>query len=128
MDFNADTCCLGKKFIVVSMTDSTANVYTYDNTYETMYTVPIVTGALTYTDRNTGRLFIIFMNESLYYNKKLVRSLINPNQLCSYRTMVWDKPFYYNIEIYVETEYGNKIYLIANGIDIEFDSIAPTDN
>ena len=58
-----------------------------------MYNFPIVTGASMYTDRNTVRLFIIVINEAFYYGKKLVRSLINPNQLGSYRTMVWDNPF-----------------------------------
>ena len=55
MYFNADTCCLCTNFIVIDMTQRTENVYPYDTSYETMYNVPIFTGALMYTDRNTGR-------------------------------------------------------------------------
>ena len=64
-----------------------------------MCNVPIVTGASTYTDRNTGRSLIIAINEALYYSKKLIHSLINPNQLRSYGTMVSDNPFDPNIEL-----------------------------
>ena len=81
MDSNSDTYCLGTNFIVIEMTESTSNVHPYNNSYEPMYNVPIVTGTLTYTNRNTGILFIIVINEALYYDKKLDHYMINPNQL-----------------------------------------------
>ena len=71
---------LGEKCIVMNMTDSTYDIYPHDTSYEPMCNVTIVTGASMYTDINTGRLFIIFMNEEFYYGKKLGHSLINPNQ------------------------------------------------
>ena len=83
-----------------------------------MYNLPIVTGALMYTDRNTGRSFIIVINEAFYYGKKCGCSMINPNKLRSYGTMVWYNPFYLNREICVETEDGNTNILIANGAKI----------
>ena len=58
-----------------------------------MYNVPIVSDATTVTDIITGNSFIIVINEALYYGKKLDQSLINPNQLRCYETMVWDNPF-----------------------------------
>ena len=79
-DSNDDTFCLGTNFIVMTMPERTSNVYPYDTSYEPMYNVPIVTGALTYTDRNTGISFIIVINEALYYGKKLGHYLINTNQ------------------------------------------------
>ena len=92
-----------------------------------MYNVPIVTGASRKTDRNTGRLFIIVKNEALYYGKKLGRSLINPNQVRSYGTIVWYNPFGLKKELFVENEDGNMIYLTANGTNIGFNSRAPTE-
>ena len=92
-----------------------------------MRNVPIVTGASIYTDRNTGRLSIIVINEALYYGKKLGHYLINPNQLRPYGTMIWDNPFDSNIEVCIETEGVYKIDLIANGTKIEFNSISPTE-
>ena len=93
-----------------------------------MYNVTIVMGASKYTNINTGRFFIIVINETLYYGKKLGHSLINPNQLKSCGTMVWDNPFDSNRELFVETEDGNTIYLIENCTKIGFNSIAPTDH
>ena len=80
MDFNADTCCLGKNFIFMAITERTADVYLYDTSYEPMYNVPIVTGASTYTNINTGISFIIIIIEALYYGKKLGHSMINLNK------------------------------------------------
>ena len=128
MDSNADTCCLGTNFIVMTMTERTANVYPYDTSYETMYNVPIVTGASTYTNINTGRLFKTVINEALYYGKKLGCSLINPNQLRSYGNIVWDNSFDSNRKLCVETDDGNYIDLILNGTNIGFDSRAPDEN
>ena len=81
MDYNAETYCLGKNLIVMVLIYSTADVYPYNTLYETMYHVPIFTGASTYKQRNTGRLFLIVINEALYYGKKLCYSMINPNKL-----------------------------------------------
>ena len=50
MDSNADTCCLGSNFIVLAMTQRTADVYPYDPSYKPLHNVPIVTGATTVTD------------------------------------------------------------------------------
>ena len=77
-----------------------------------MYNVLILTGASTYTNINTGILFIIFINEALYYGKKIGHYLINTNQLRSHGTMVWDNPFDSNREICVETEDVDIIDLI----------------
>ena len=110
------------------MTERTADVYQYNTSYEHMYNVPIVTVSSTYTNINKGRLFIIFVNEALYYGKKLGHYLINPNQLQSHAYMVWDNPFDSNRELCVETEYAKTIYLIANGTEIGLDLIAPTEH
>ena len=42
--------------------------------------------------------------------------------------MVWYNPFDSNREIFVETEDGDTIDIIANGTKIGFDSRAPTDH
>ena len=128
MDYNAEKYCLGTNLIVLVIKERTTNVYPYNNSYEPIYNVLIVTSASTYTNINTGRSFIIFIHESLYYIKKLGRYLINTNQLRSYGIMVWDNPFDSNRELCVETEDGNTIGLIENGTRIGFYSIAPTEH
>ena len=93
-----------------------------------MYNVPIVTVASTYTNINKWRSLIIAINETFYYGEKLGHYMINPNQFQSYGTMVWEKPFDSNRELYVETKDGDTIDLIANGTNIGFHSIAPTEH
>ena len=51
-DSNADTCCLAMNFTVLSYTNRTADVYPYDDSYEPMTSVPIVSGATTYHHPN----------------------------------------------------------------------------
>ena len=97
MDSNANTYCLGTNFIVIEMTESTSNVHPYNNSYEPMYNVPMVTGTSTYRDINTDRYFIFVIKEALYYGKKLGHYLINPNQLQAYGIMFCYYYFYSNI-------------------------------
>ena len=127
LDSNADTCCLGVNFIIMNMTERTADVYPYDPSYKPLHNVPIVTGATTVMNTANGRSFIMIINEALYYGKKLGHSLINPNQFRRYGTMVWDNPFDPLREIFIETGDGDIIELISNGTKIGFESHAPTE-
>ena len=43
-DTNANTCCLGKNFVVQSYTNCTVDVYSYDTSVAPIEDVPIVTG------------------------------------------------------------------------------------
>ena len=42
-DSNADTCCLGTNFLVLAVTNRTAEVFPCDPSYEPIANVPIVT-------------------------------------------------------------------------------------
>ena len=66
-DCNADTCCLGKNFVVLQATYRTADVYAYDSSIKPLENVPIVTGATAYDDPVSGNTFILVFNESLLY-------------------------------------------------------------
>ena len=79
-DSNADTCCLGKNWIVYNYTTRSADVYPYNDSYEPIKDVPIVTGASTYTDTQ-GVTYILLINEALYYGDKMDHSLLNSNQI-----------------------------------------------
>ena len=60
-DSNADTCCLGTNFVVLSYTNRTADIYPYNEAYEPITSVPIVTGATTYRHPN-GQSYILVIN------------------------------------------------------------------
>ena len=80
-DTNADTCCLGRNFIVLEYTTRTADVYDYDKEIDPLNNVLIVSGAIEWDDLATGKAYIIIINEALYYGTKLYHLLINPNQI-----------------------------------------------
>ena len=92
-DTDADTCCLGKNFIIYKYTTRTADVYAYDKSYKPITNVPIVTGATAYDSPITGETYILLFNESLYYGTRMDHSLFNPNQIRKYGVPVWDNPF-----------------------------------
>ena len=93
LDTKADTCCLGSNLMVLKMISITSGVYPYDPSCTPFYNVPIVSGATTVTDSITENSFFMVINEALYYGKKLDHSLINPNQLRCYVTLVCFLPF-----------------------------------
>ena len=76
---NADTCCLGKNFLVLHSTYRTADVYAYDTSIQPIENVPFVTAATAFDDPTSGATFILVFNEALYNGEKLDHSLINPN-------------------------------------------------
>ena len=92
-DTNADTCCLGANFAVLSMTHRSAYVFPYDKSYNPIQNVPIVTGATAWDDPTSGETFILVFHEALYYGAKLPHSLINPNQICHQGNGYWDNPY-----------------------------------
>src|SRR5210317_309608 len=92
MDSNADTCCLGRNFIILGYTQRVAEVYPFDANMPPTR-VPIVSGATAYDVPGSNETIILVVNEGLYFGTKLDHSLFNPNQIRSYKIPVWDNPF-----------------------------------
>ena len=126
LDTNADTCCFGSNFTVLKMTSRTADVYPYKPSCKPLYNVPIVSGATTVMESITGNSFIMVTNKAIYYGRKLDHSLINPNQLKCYETMVWDNPFDPYTNLCIKTDNGNTIDMTPHGTKIGFSSHVPT--
>lgn len=126
-DTNADTCCLGSNFTVLSYTNRTADVYPYDASYEPVKSVPIVSGATTYHHPN-GDAFILIINEALYYGDKLDHSLINPNQVRHNGIGFWDNPYDSSHELGIEIyEKDIMIPMQYDGTKLAFRSSVPTE-
>ena len=125
-DSNADTCCLGTNFVILSMTHRTADVYPYDSSYAPMVNVPIVSGATAYDCSITNQTYILVFNEALFYGSKLDHSLINPNQLRSYGVHFWDNPYDENHQLSIDTPCGLFMPLMSKGTKIYFNSRVPT--
>ena len=92
-DTNADTCCLGKNFIVQSYTNRTVDVYSYDTSAAPIQDVPIVTGITAWDCPSTGTTYLLVFNEALYYGNKLDHTLINPNQIRHNGIDYWNNPY-----------------------------------
>lgn len=124
-DSNADTCCLGKNFIVLHYTNRTADVYAYDKSLEPLRNVPIVSGA-TLVDLPDGTSIILVINEALYYGTKLNHSLINPNQVRHAGIQFWDNPYDHTQPLSISIERGLEIPMHYYGTKLRFKSRAPT--
>jgi hypothetical protein len=79
-DSHADTCVVGKNFVVVSYNGRLCDVAPFSDTYDAMVGVPIVSAATLYTDVQTGVKYILVINEALHM-PNLPYSLLNPNQI-----------------------------------------------
>ncbi len=93
MDSHADTCVLGKNFIIFSSTGRECDVYPYTDSYSGIKGVQIVSGATSWTCQETGETFILIVHEALWMPDSMTHSLVNPNQLRAYGTTIQDNPF-----------------------------------
>lgn len=125
-DSNADTCCLGKNFIILNHTNQTADVFPYEKSYQPIANVPIVSGATAWDDPIDGTTYILVFHEALFYGTKLDHSLINPNQIRYNGIDFWDNPYDCHHNTCIEVHDGPTIPLTLDGTKIAFTSRTPT--
>ncbi len=125
-DTNADTCCLGKNFVVIAPTFRTADVYAYDTNIKPIENLPNVSGATAYNDPITGTTHILVFHEALYYGNKLDHTLINPNQVRAYGIPFWDNPFDASHSLSIDVDDDLSILLRAIGTKLMFRTRVPT--
>ena len=127
-DTNADTCCLGKNFVILEFTQRAADVYAYIKDIAPITGIPIVSGATAWDDPITEQTYILVINEGLYYGNKMDHSLINPNQVRDYGVPLWDNAYdkHRNGELSIELDKSVKVRMRTQGTKILFESRAPT--
>ena len=116
-DTNADTCCLGKNFVILEFTQRAADVYAYLKDIALIEGVPIVSGETAWDDPITGQTYILVINEGLYIGNKMDHSLINPNQIRDYGIPLWDNAHdkARNGELSIELEEAIKVWMRTQG-------------
>jgi hypothetical protein len=67
LDSNADTCCVGKGVMEVNKTDHKVSVSPFIKSLGTIMKVPIITAATAYDDPKSGKVFILIINQALYF-------------------------------------------------------------
>ena len=126
LDSHADTCVLGRNFIIMHYTGRECDVAPYTDQYDSVKGVPIVTGATAYTDQDTGETVILVINEALSMPNEMADSLINPNQLRAFGSVVQDNP-YSGAPMYLsDVDSAITVPLISSGATIFADTRTPT--
>ena len=125
LDTHADTCVLGRNFIIAQYSGRECDVLPYSDDYEAVTGVPIVTGATAWTDQATGETWIILIHEAIWMADTMPHSLINPNQLRAYGIDVKDNPLRGPLFI-ADAKTDIRIPLQMVGTNILFDSCTPT--
>ena len=83
-------------------TNLLTDVYPYNDTYNPVENVPIVSGTTEYDHPNSGTYIPVF-HESLYYGTKIQYSLINLNQVRFHWIDFFDNPVCTE-ELYIEVD------------------------
>ena len=102
-------------------------MYPYNDSYEPVRQVPIVSGATKY-DHPSGQSYILIINEALFYGRKMDHSLINPNQVRHGGVGFWDNPYDYNHKLGMEVyENDMNIPMEYQGTKLVFKTSVPTE-
>ena len=126
LDSHADTIVLGSNAIVMQYTTRECDVSPYDDSYEPIRNVPIVSGATAVTSTHTGLTYILVFHEAIWMGDRLDHSLLNPNQLRAHGIEVQDNPFHIEA-MHIASDSDEFVYpMHADGTTIYFDSRTPT--
>ena len=70
--------------MILSYTQRVADVYGYNKSVKPNVNVPILSAATAFDDPESGNVYILIVNEGLYYGENFDHSLINPHQVGQY--------------------------------------------
>ena len=92
LDTHADTIVAGANCCIMSYTGRVCDVSPYSDEYKPVTGVPIVKAATVSQSQYTGQDYLLIFNEALWM-PSLPNTLVNPNQLRAYGTLVQDNPY-----------------------------------
>ena len=109
IDSHADTCCLGKNFILLYYTGEVCNVHAYSDTIASIKDVYIGAGTTVWTEQLNGAEYILEVHQSLLFTETLKHSLLKPNQIryttsattLGIITAPWESPTANSISLYL---------------------------
>ena len=96
--------------------------------YDAITDITVVRGATLWTDQHTNEEYILIFNEALWKGDTLAHSLINPNQLHAFGTLVQDNLYHMDPVGIKPPPYDLEIPLHTAGTIIYADTRAPTQN
>ena len=92
LDSHADSIVAGANCCIMYYTARECDVSPYRDDYSPIKNVPIIQAATAYQSEYTGQTYILILNEALWMGNAMPHTLINPNQLRHFGTMVQDNP------------------------------------
>jgi hypothetical protein len=92
LDSHADTCVAGVNFVILDTTCKSVDVHSYSNELDVLTNIPIATVGTVWTQPVTGELYLLVINQCIFFGDRLKHSLICPNQLRSHGVVVNDVP------------------------------------
>ena len=124
LDSHADTVVLGSNCVVLQ--GKVCEVSPYTDEYDAITDIPVVRGATLWMDQHTNEEYILIFNEALWMGDTLAHSLINPNQLRAFGTLVQDNPYHMDPLGIKPPPYDLEILLHTAGTIIYANTRAPT--
>ena len=125
LNTHADTTVLRSNCIVLSYTGKECEVTPYSPDYEAMCNVPVVTGAIVWTNPQDGTAILLVFHEALWMGDKLDRMLVNQNQLRAYGVNIQNNPFMSTLLTISDQDYIISLY--SQGTIIYGDTRSPTE-
>ena len=126
-DSHADTCCAGRNFTIIDLSDVECNVKGFSNDLGMLSKIPIATVGTLWVNPADGCSYILVIHEALYFGDNLDHSLINPNQIRLYLgNVVQDNPLH-NTPMGIDIEERDTfIPFKTSGVTIYWESTKPS--
>ena len=96
--------------------------------YDPIQNVPIVTAATAWQSPVTGQTYILVLNEALWMGDTMQHTLLNPNQLRHFGTMVQDNPMSNHPLSIITEDYDFSMGLTMVGTIVYTDTHTPSQN
>ena len=92
VDSHADTIVAGSNCVNLQYTGQECDVLPFSNNFKTVKGNPIAHVATAWQLPVSRKTYILVFNEALWMGTSMDHTLLNPNQLCHFETIVQDNP------------------------------------
>ena len=93
LDTHADTCVAKANTVILDLTRNHVSVTPFcDKEYEPIIEIPIPTVGTAYNCPYTARVWVLIINEALYFGSMMANTLLCPNQLWQHGIEIEDCP------------------------------------
>ena len=128
LDSHTDTICAGNNCTLMYYTNRACDVMLFSDSYNAKTDVQIVTACTAYQCPKTGQVYILVLNEALWFGNKggMDHTLLNPNQLGNYQIDIYNNPFDRTKDLHIDTQSDLQIPLKTKETVIYVITWAPT--